>query len=72
MQKMESNDLLKSNENNEDNAKATAYINATIIIPSEQFHAEISGWIPTGFRVDSDRIPSYFSEWVGFLLGMLD
>jgi hypothetical protein len=38
----------------------------------EQFHAEISCWIPAGFRVDSDRIPSYFSEWVGFLLGMLD
>jgi hypothetical protein len=34
MQKMQSNDLLKSNENNEDNAKVTAYMNATIIIPS--------------------------------------
>jgi hypothetical protein len=31
---MLSNDLLKSNENNEDNAKVTAHINATIIIPS--------------------------------------
>jgi hypothetical protein len=35
MQKMQSNDLLKSNENNEDNAKVTAYMNATIIIPSD-------------------------------------
>jgi hypothetical protein len=34
MQKMQSNDLLKSNENNGDNAKVTAYMNATIIIPS--------------------------------------
>jgi hypothetical protein len=34
MQKMQSNNLLKSNENNEDNAKVTAYINAAIIIPS--------------------------------------
>jgi hypothetical protein len=30
MQVMKSNDLLKSNENNEDNAKVTAYMNATI------------------------------------------
>jgi hypothetical protein len=37
MQKMQSNDLLKSNENNEDNAKVTAYMNATIIIPSVPF-----------------------------------
>jgi hypothetical protein len=36
LQKMQSNDLLKSNENNEDNAKVTAYINATIIIPSTE------------------------------------
>jgi hypothetical protein len=32
MQVMQSNDLLKSNENNEDNAKVTAYINATILM----------------------------------------
>jgi hypothetical protein len=37
MQKMQSNDLLKSNENNEYNAKVTAYMNATITIPSEIF-----------------------------------
>ncbi len=37
MQKMQSNDLLERNENNEGNAKVTAYINATIIIPSAFF-----------------------------------
>jgi hypothetical protein len=33
MQKMQSNDLLKSNENNGDNAKVTAYMNATLLSP---------------------------------------
>jgi hypothetical protein len=42
MQKMQSNDLLKSNENNEDNAKVTANMNATIIIPS-QFVTKLRG-----------------------------
>jgi hypothetical protein len=37
MQKMQSNDLLKSNENNEDNAKVTAYINATNYYPPDSF-----------------------------------
>jgi hypothetical protein len=41
MQVMQSNDLLKSNENNEDNAKVTAYINAKIIIPSVFFKVVI-------------------------------
>jgi hypothetical protein len=36
LQKTQSNDLVKSNENNEVNAKVTAYMNATIIIPSVQ------------------------------------
>jgi hypothetical protein len=39
MQVMQNNDLLKSNENSEDNAKVTAYINATIIIPSSSIEA---------------------------------
>ncbi len=42
MQKIQSNDLLKSYENNEDNAKVTAYMNATIIIPSSLVGFDVS------------------------------